>query len=441
MTASIPVQPTGGRVETPPLKLLCEMFDVATDAVSAHRALPAYLPSLSAAGRTAVVAIGKAAAAMAKTAFDHYGRVLPSVVVTRYGHGVPGLDGHRELSYLEAGHPVPDEAGLAASRAVFDLVAGLGRSDHLLALISGGGSSLLAAPAPGISLADKQVVTRALLKCGASIREINCVRKHLSAIKGGRLALAAAPARITTLAISDVAGDDPSQIASGPTLPDDSTLQNAQRILQLYNIDPPESVSTALRDPANETPGREHPAFERSRAQVIARSANALAAAGQLASAAGYAPVYLGDDVEGDATEIGTVQAALALHYKRKGGRHALISGGECTVAVRGKDGAGGPNAEYLIALAIALQGEPGIHAMACDTDGIDGSEDNAGARIGPDTLQRAGALDINMPDALARNRSYAAFQALGDLIMTGPTLTNVNDFRVILTDGDGPNP
>ena len=427
--------------EPPPIAstrhLLLDLFDVATDAVSPKRALPAHLPPLGSNGRTVIVAFGKAAAEMARTAFDHYGQNLPGVVLTRYGHGVPGLEGLPGLSVIEAGHPVPDEAGLEASREVLDIATGLGEGDHLLTLVSGGGSSLLAAPAPSISLTDKQDVTRALLECGASIKEINCVRKHLSAIKGGRLALAAAPARVTTLIISDVAGDDPVYVASGPTLPDPTSLRNAQRILELYNLDVSDRVRAALENPANETPYSNHPAFASCETRVIARAAGALSAAGQMAHAAGYTPVYLGDDIEGDATETGTIHAALALHHKKKGGRHALISGGECTVTVRDRSGDGGPNAEYLMSLAVALQGEAGISAIACDTDGIDGSRDNAGALIDETTLGRATELGIDMSDSLARNRSYETFNALGDLVMTGPTLTNVNDFRIVLTEGE----
>ncbi|MCG8440293.1 MAG: DUF4147 domain-containing protein, partial [Caulobacterales bacterium] len=336
----------------------------------------------------------------------------------------------------EAGHPVPDEAGVEAARLVLDLVSGLKSGDHLLALLSGGGSSLLAAPAPGVTLRDKQEMTRALLECGASIAEINCVRKHLSAIKGGRLALAAAPAAITTLVIADVARDGPALVASGPTQPDPTTLKNARRILELYNIPLSDRVRAALADPGNETPARDHPAFAGTETRIVARSSAALSAAGQMAHAAGYTPMYLGDDVEGDATETGVVHAALALHYKGKGGRHALISGGECTVTVRDRAGGGGPNAEYLLSLALSLAGEEGVHAIACDTDGIDGSEDNAGAVIDPTTLARARALGLDLSTALARNRSYEAFKALGDLVMTGPTLTTVSDFRVILTEG-----
>lgn len=425
------------RAETAPERaLLRDMFAVAVSAVDPDRVLAAYLPDLPHTGRTVVLAIGKAAASMTRAAFRHYSQNLEGIVLTRYGHGLGELAGFTGLDLFEAGHPVPDAAGLEAARLVQSRVSGLGPGDHLLALISGGGSSLLSLPANGITLADKQSVTRALLASGATIAEINCVRKHLSGIKGGRLALLAAPAKITTLVISDVAGDAPDLVASGPTLPDPTSLQNAQRILDLYNIPHSHEVRSALADPRNETPKPGHPAFAFSRASVVARSAGALAAACQLAKAQGYSPVLLGDDVEGDATEMGTVHAALALHYKQKGGRFALISGGELTVQVKAKHGRGGPNSEYALALAASLNAEAGIFAIACDTDGIDGTEDNAGALVDPTTCARARALGLEPARALAENRSYDVFSALGDLVVTGPTRTNVNDFRVILVNG-----
>jgi hydroxypyruvate reductase len=395
-----------------------------------------YFPPLGDSRRSVLVAVGKAAASMTKATFDHYGRSLPGIVLTRYGHGLSDLRTIPGLSVIEAGHPVPDDAGRRAAALVLELAQSLGQGDHLLFLVSGGGSSLLSLPAPGLSLEDKQKVTRALLACGASITELNCVRKHLSAIKGGRLALAAAPARVTTLVISDVAGDDASMVASGPTFPDSTTLQNARRILELYNIDPGAGVREALSNPNNETPSVDNPAFATAQARIVARAKGALAAAGQFLAADGYTPLYLGDDVEGDATEVGTVHAALALHHRGKRGRFALISGGELTVAVRDNAGAGGPNSEYLMSLACALNGAEGVSAIACDTDGIDGTADNAGAVIDSSTLRRARALGLDFPAQLAANRSYATFQALGDLIVTGPTRTNVNDFRVILVEG-----
>lgn len=415
--------------------LMREMFAVAVAAVQPGRVLPAYLPPLPECGQTVIIAIGKAAASMTRAAIDHYARPLEGLVLTRYGHGLSELEHIAGLDLREAGHPVPDEPGLQAAKRIQTRMRQLGPSDRVLALISGGGSSLLSMPAPGITLEDKQTVTRALLASGATIAEINCVRKHLSGIKGGRLALAAAPASVTTLVISDVAGDAPDLVASGPTLPDPTTLQNARRILDLYNVACSDRIRSALSDPRNETPKPDHPAFASCRVSVVARSAGALAAAAQLARAHGYTPVLLGDDVEGDATEMGTVHAALAMHYKQKGGRYALISGGELTVQVKARHGRGGPNGEYALALAAALNGEAGIYALACDTDGIDGTEDNAGVLIDPATCARARTLGLAPVRLLSENLSYDFFQALGDLVVTGPTRTNVNDFRAILID------
>ncbi|MEO1656684.1 MAG: glycerate kinase [Pseudomonadota bacterium] len=413
--------------------LLLEAFEVATQTVSPARLLPAYLPPLRNVGTTYLLAVGKAAASMARAALDYYGQPLPGLVLTRYGHGLESLRNVDGLEVVEAGHPVPDAEGLNAARRVLELAESLGPEDQLLALLSGGGSALLAAPAPGITLEDKQQVTRALLASGASIREINCVRKHLSSIKGGRLALAANPASVTTLIISDVVGDDPAMVASGPTVADLTTLAHARRILELYNIEAPACVQKALYDEANETPTSEWEVFQRGRTEVVGRARQALSAVGQFLSANGYQPIHLGDDIEGEAREVGMIQAALALHYQKKGQRFALISGGECTVHVNERGGSGGPNTEYLLALVQALGGAEGITAIACDTDGIDGTEDNAGALIDQTTLARARDAQIDLQAALRMNQSYEAFAELGDLVMTGPTRTNVNDLRIVL--------
>ncbi|MDH3474716.1 MAG: glycerate kinase, partial [Rhodospirillales bacterium] len=308
--------------------------------------------------------------------------------------------------------------------------------DLVIFLISGGGSALLALPAPGLALEDKQAVGRALLASGADIAEMNCVRKHLSAIKGGRLAAAAAPARLVTLAISDVPGDDPAVIASGPTVPDPTTAADARAILEKYGIAPPEAVARHLARDDAETPKPGDPRLAQAEFRMIARPQDSLEAAAAAARKAGVTPLILGDAIEGEAREVAKVMAGIAKQAARHGQPVAppclLISGGETTVTVRGK-GRGGRNAEFLLALAIALEGHPGIHAIACDTDGIDGSEDNAGAVIGPDTLAHAEAMALDPKGRLARNDAYGLFEGLGDLVMTGPTLTNVNDFRAIL--------
>lgn len=414
-------------------RLLGDMFSSALKAVSPELSLPARLPP-PVPGKTYILAIGKAAASMAKVAIEQMGGQVEGAILTRYGHGIPGWMPPPTFQYVEAGHPLPDEPGAIASRKILEDVSALGSDDQLVALISGGGSALLNMPAPGLSVADKSIVTRQLLHSGATISEINCVRKHLSRIKGGRLALAAHPARVVTIVISDIPGDDPRLIASGPTLPDRSTLEQARHIIEKYALDVPEAVIAALNDPANETPDARSVAFQQMiPPQICAKAANALAAGGQIANAAGYTPYFLGDNLEGESIDLATVHAAMALHYLSKGERCSLLSGGETTVVVRNAKGRGGRNTEYLLALAIALGGNPAFTAIACDTDGIDGTEDHAGAIITPDTLKRAAALGLDARDMLQRNCSYDFFAALGDLIVTGPTRTNVNDFRAIL--------
>ena len=327
-------------------------------------------------------------------------------------------------------------AGAAAAARILDLVRGLSPADLVLCLISGGGSALLSLPAPGIELADKQAVNRALLRSGAGIHDINCVRKHLSAIKGGRLAAAAAPARIVSLIISDVPGDDPSVIASGPTVPDASTLADSRAVLERFGIAPPLSVRARLADPAAETPKPGDPAFAHALARIIAAPQASLDAAAEVARNAGVQPLILGDAIEGEAAEVGRVMAGIArqvaVHRQPAPPPCVLISGGETTVTVRGR-GRGGRNVEFLLGLAIQLDGLAGVHALAADTDGVDGAEDVAGAIVAPDTLTRAASLGISAKDRLADNDGHGFFAALNDQVVTGPTLTNVNDFRAIL--------
>ncbi len=409
------------------------MFEAAVQAAAPASCVPPALP-VPPAGRTVVVGAGKAAAAMARAVEAHWpaDRPLAGLVVTRYGHGVPAV-GTPRIEVVEAGHPVPDAAGQDAAVRILSMVQGLGPDDLVLCLISGGGSSLLALPAPGVTLADKQAVNRALLRSGAGIGDMNCVRKHLSAIKGGRLAAAAAPARLVSLVISDVPGDDPSVIASGPTVPDGTTLADARRVLARYSISPPDAVEARLLDPAAETPKPNDAAFDHASTVVIATPQASLEAAASVARAAGITPLILGDAIEGEAAEVARVMAgmaqACALHGQPAEPPCVLISGGETTVTVRG-GGRGGRNAEFLLALAVALDGHAGIHAIACDTDGIDGTEDNAGALLGPNSLARAG---VDARAMLADNDGYGFFAGLGDLVVTGPTRTNVNDFRAIL--------
>ena len=419
--------------------VLRSLFDAAVAAADAACCLPAFLPPPPT-GRLVVVGAGKAAAAMAKAVEDSWrGDLarLSGIVVTRYGHGLPT----RRIEVVEASHPAPDAAGQQAAARILDAVTGLATDDLVLVLLSGGGSALLAAPMAGITLDQKRAVTKALLACGASIGEINCVRKHLSAIKGGRLAQAAAPARVLTLAISDVPGDDLSTIASGPTVPDPTSCADALEIVDRYAIALPAAARDALLCGAAETtkPGAE--GFARCESHVVATAQSALAAAADAARAQGIVPLVLGDAIEGEAREAARVLGGIALSCAAHGVPLAapcvLLSGGETTVTVKGH-GRGGRNAEFLLGLTLALGGHPRIHAIACDTDGIDGSEDNAGALLVPDTPVRAAAGGIDLRARLADNDAYGVFSALGDLVVTGPTRTNVNDFRAILIESTG---
>ena len=417
-------------------QLLRKMFEAAIAAASPDKAVPANLPPPPA-GRTVVVGAGKAAASMARAVEAHWpaDKPLSGLVVTRYGHGVGPL---KRIEVVEAAHPIPDAAGQQAASRILDLVKGLGPDDLALCLISGGGSALLSLPAPGITLDDKQALNRALLKSGANINEINCVRKHLSAIKGGRLALAAAPAKILSLIISDVPGDDPSVIASGPTTPDTTTLADAKAVLRRYGIVAPPSVQALLEDGKSETPKPGHPAFARSETRIIAAPQASLEVAAELAGRAGYRPLILGDAIEGEASEVGKVIAGIArqvaIHGQPAPSPCVLISGGETTVTVAG-GGKGGRNVEFLLSMAIQLEGLPRVFAIAGDTDGVDGAEEVAGAIVTPDSLERARKLGLNARALLADNDAHGFFRELDDQVVTGPTLTNVNDFRAVLVN------
>jgi glycerate 2-kinase len=424
------------RESTDPGDFLRGLFAAALAAADPDRALADRLPA-PVRGRTVVVGAGKAAAAMARAVETRWPDPLEGLVLTRYGHAVPC----RRIEVVEAGHPVPDIAGMQAAERILALAHGLGPDDQLVFLASGGGSALLTLPAAGLSLADKQAVTRALLRSGATIAEINTVRKHLSAIKGGRLAAAAAPARLVTLAISDVPGDDPAVIASGPTVPDASTFADARAVLAKFRIEPPAAIAAHLREAAAETPKPGDPIFAQASFELVASPAEALRAAAALALRRKIAPVVLSDRIEGEARDVAAVHAAIALQLRARrfqaGARvilppAVLLSGGETTVTVVGS-GRGGRNTEFLLALGVALDGAPGISALACDTDGIDGTEDNAGAILYPDSLARAAARGVAARASLVDHDGYGFFAALGDLVSTGPTRTNVNDFRAIL--------
>lgn len=415
-----------------PRQFLRALFDAAVDAARADVCLAGRLPEPPR-GRTVVVGAGKAAAAMAAAVEAQWQGQLSGLVVTPYGHDVPT----RHIEVVQASHPVPDEAGTHGAQRVLEAVKGLTEDDLVLCLISGGGSALLALPAPGVLLEDKQAVTKALLRSGATIHEMNCVRKHLSAIKGGRLGVAAAPARVVTLAISDVPGDDISVIASGPTVADPSTREEALALIERYQIAAPASVLEHLQDPASETPKPGDPRLFGVTAEVITTPQDSLQAAAAMAREHGVTPVVLGDTVEGEARDVALVHAAVAREVARNGRLATppavILSGGETTVTLRGEGGSGGRNQEFLLALASALLGTPCIHALACDTDGIDGFSKAAGAIIDPSTPERVASAGINLRDALERQDSGGVFTALGDVIITGPTRTNVNDFRAIL--------
>lgn len=360
---------------------------------------------------------------------------VDGLVVTRHGHLPSSGASWPGVEVIEAGHPYPDANSVVAATKALEIASALQAGDELLVMMSGGGSALLAAPAPGLDLSDKQEITRTLLQSGATIEEINCVRKHLSLVKGGRLAVAAGAAHVTTWIISDIPGDDPSFVASGPTVPDQTTLATARDIVSKYRIKASARVAVALADSANETPAPDTLGLAGGVIQIIARARDALAAAGELARSLGYQVTDLGDHLQAEARHLGASHAALARRLSRDGRRRAIISGGETTVTVVNKKGHGGRNMEYLLGLAIALDGEAGIYAIACDTDGIDGTEDAAGAIVTPETISKARKLGLDPQAYLAANNAYLFFQQIGDLVVTGPTLTNVNDFRAILID------
>jgi hydroxypyruvate reductase len=426
-----------------PRSLLRSLYDAAV-----KRALPAdntaaYLPAPPK-GRTLVIGAGKAGGAMAAAvdALWPADAPLSGLVVTRYDHVPPAYKARMaqnkaRIEVVEARHPVPDEAGARAAARIAELTHGLTADDLVLCLISGGGSALLSMPAPGLTLDDKQAINKALLKSGAAIDEMNCVRKHLSTIKGGRLAAMCAPARVVTLLISDVPGDEPGVIASGPTVPDATTCADALALCARYGIELPAAARAGLESGAFETPKPGDARFADHAVHMTATPQQSLEAAAAVARAAGIEAHILSDEMEGESREVGKVQAALARAVARRNAPFSkpcvILSGGETTVTVKSKGGRGGRATEFLLGCAIALQGQPGVHVLAADTDGIDGIEDNAGAIVTPDTLARAAALGLKADDFLDRNDAYNFFKPLGDLVVSGPTFTNVNDFRALL--------
>ena len=419
-------------------EILREAFDAAVAAADPARILAAHLPDPPPHGRLVILAAGKAAGSMAAAAERFYAERgvaenrIAGLAVARHGYGAQT----KVIRMVEAGHPVPDEAGLAATRDALALAEAAGPEDLVLVLLSGGGSANWIAPAGDLTLAEKQGLTRALLRSGAGIGEINTLRKHLSRIKGGRLAQRASPARLLTLAISDVPHDDPAVIASGPTVPDPSTLADCAAIVARRGLDLPASARALLADPAMETPKPGDPIFSRAEYRIVARPADAIAAAAAAIAGRGYEPIVLGADLEGEARTVAAGQALMARDLAAAGRQVALVSGGELTVTIRG-GGRGGPNQEFMLALALALDGAPGIAALAGDTDGTDGgggdATDPAGALVDPTTLARARAAGLDAAALLADNDSTQFFAELGDLLVTGPTRTNVNDCRICL--------
>jgi glycerate 2-kinase len=409
-----------------PSELLKGLFDAAVAAAHPLLCLPSFLPEPPK-GRTIVIGAGKAGGAMAAAVEKYYGTPVSGLVITRYGYSVECTN----IDVVEAAHPVPDQVGMNAAIRMLQMVGGLTEDDLVLCLISGGGSALMALPAEGVSLAEKQSVNQTLLLSGATINEMNIVRKHLSQIKGGRLAAACAPAKLVTLVVSDVVGDDLSAIASGPTVPDPSTYADALFIVRKYNMSLPASAMKVLNESVNETPKFGDDIFDGNVVDIIASGRNSLDAAAKVAEAAGVIPIILNDSLEGEARDIGREMAGIIAKYKDQA-PCVLLSGGELTVTVCGT-GKGGPNTEFLMGLAAKLDGEENVFAIACDTDGADGLIDNAGAIITPNTLKRAADAGLYLEAMLANNDAYSFFEVLGDLVITGPTYTNVNDFRAIL--------
>lgn len=414
-----------------PQTLLADMFAAAVNAARPENCLAAHLPPPPK-GRTVVIGAGKASAAMAHVAEQHLQGPINGCVVTRYGHAVDC----EHIEIIEAAHPVPDQAGIQAARQILDMVGNLTADDLVIALISGGGSALLPMPAPGITLSDKQDISRQLLRSGATISQMNTVRRHLSAIKGGHLAAACYPARVVNLIISDIPGDNPADVASGPTVADTTTCADALEILQRYKVNVPDSVRRILEEGVSETVKPDHPHMANVDTRVIASSQHALMAAADVARQAGITPVVLGDAIEGESREVAIVMAAIANQVRRHGqpvqAPCVLLSGGETTVTVRG-EGRGGRNVEFLLSLALALQGADHVYAVAGDTDGVDGQEETAGAFVFPDTLERAHRLRLAPRHFLDNNNAHEFFERLDNTLVTGPTLTNVNDFRAIL--------
>jgi glycerate 2-kinase len=419
-------------------EFLESLFRSAVGAAQPSGCLPPNLPPPPLHGRLVILAAGKAAGSMTQVAEAHYAQMprqrIAGLAVTRHGYGRPT----RTIPVIEAGHPVPDRAGISATKRTLALAQAVDSDDLVLVLLSGGASANWIAPVPGLTLEQKQAVTRVLLKSGAAIGEINTVRKHLSRIKGGRLVQRAYPCKVVTLAISDVPGDDPAVIGSGPTVPDPTTLADAREIVRRYRLELPEAAARALDDPANETPKPGDKIFAGSDYRIVAKPADALRAAAERAGVADYECVMLGDRLQGEAREVAAEHARLALSLRAQGRRAAILSGGELTVTLRG-NGRGGPNQEYALALALHLNDAPGIFALAADTDGTDGgggrADDPAGAFVDPTTLARARAAGLDAAAFLADNNSTGFFNGIGDLFRSGPTFTNVTDFRAIVVD------
>ncbi len=414
-----------------PSAFLRSLFDAGVAAADPLKCVPQYLPEPPK-GRTVVIGAGKASAAMARAVEDSWQGDLSGLVVTRYGFSVPC----ERIEIIEASHPVPDAAGREAAGRIVELAKSLGPDDLCIAVISGGASAVLTYPAEGLTLEDKQELNRELLRSGANIVEMNCIRKHLSAIKGGRLAQAIAPARLVTLLISDVPGDIPGVIGSGPTVPDDTTFAEARALIEKYGIKPPQAVMEHLIRAEQETPKTGDPIFANSELIMAGRPIASLEAAAEAAKSAGVRPILLGDDLEGETRNVAADHAEMARQMIKNGdtkdGPCVILSGGETTVSIKG-NGRGGPNGEYALAMAIEMQGDPHVHALSGDTDGIDGSEDNAGAVIDPGTLDRGRAKGLDAAEFLENNDSYGFFEQAGGLLMTGPTCTNVNDLRAVL--------
>ncbi len=415
-----------------PHKFLKSLFEIAVAKAQPGGCVPQYLSKLDFTERTLVFGAGKASAAMAQAVEQYTSATLEGLVITRYGYAVEC----QQIKIVEAGHPVPDKQGMRAAESILKTASGLTEKDSVLCLISGGGSSLLSLPAPGLSLEDKKGITSKLLKCGATIHEINCVRKHLSAIKGGRLAVACYPAHLLTLTISDVPFDDLSIIASGPTVADPSTFEDALKILSKHDISEPKSVLKHLENADDETPKPGDYRLQNIENYLIATPKQSLQAASRAVSEAGIKPLILGENLEGESRDLGKIHAEKALQIQKNGNPLSppvvILSGGETSVTVKGS-GRGGPNTEFTLSLLQELRGQDGIWAIACDTDGIDGTEDNAGAFISPESFKKSKKLGLDPSDYLSNNDSYSFFHKLGDLVSPGPTMTNVNDFRAIL--------